>query len=216
MANVEVDTSDFDNKMKEYMAYSKRTIPEIITTKLYFIGRNATLTTKTTPKPQIRTELLRSSRINNKAPVAAIIVNTKNGKKGKLGLNGSKMSAAVEKLIRQRERATNFLRSGWLAAVKKIAPYVVSKAGQPPVATGVRPMGNFGGATLPLPRDNWIAEGEMWNSVIGGKNINGEQHIDKVQNILQKGLSEAIAKEVASMERYIQDKLDKQEAAFNK
>ena len=210
---IEVDTKDFDIKLKEYMKYTKRTVPKIISTKLYYIARNATLTTVKTPTARVRMELLLPSRVNADVPLAAILVQKKRKQEGNKGLHGDKMRVAVDKFIRGREKCTAFLRSGWIPAIKKLALFA-DKVGQPAMDSKVKPLGAVkGGAEIPLERDNWVAEGEIWNSVYGGDKKNNNP--DRIEKLLTEGLQEAIKMETASMEVYIKRKMDELAAKFN-
>src|SRR5262249_1446820 len=145
-------TREFDRAFKEYLKYNRRTLAEIVNTKAYFIARNAVAMTAAVSKDQIERELMGSSNKYPDAPLAAILVNAKRAEtgktsRGKAGLNGQRRRAAIEKLIRQRQASRNFLRSGWIPAVKKLATVVKSKAGQPKMPEGVKSKSPKGGAS---------------------------------------------------------------------
>src|ERR1044071_8500789 len=188
MVKIKVNTSEFDKTFREYLRYNKRTIPEIVTTKAFFIARNAVNETASTSADTISSGLLVASRVNPRAPLAAILVN-KQRRQGK-GLNGALMAEAVEKFVKKRQATRNFLRAGWLQAVKKMAPFVKSKRGQKPIPTGIRArMGlSLGGARAAKPISNyWKATASIWNSVLAGKkkkNLNTKSSPAKVQQLI--------------------------------
>ena len=200
MINVTVNTKEFDKVFKEYMKYSKRDFAEACNQHAYYIARDATLTTKKADKEQIRTELEGSSRDYPSAPLAAILVNAQLGKKGKKGLTGEKMARAVEKYIKKQMSHVNFLRSGWMPAIKRLA-LVVPKRGGSKIPPGTSKKGrDFGGAS-PAIDSTFSPLAVIWNSVQGSK-IHGDKSA-KVRDILEEGAKKAVEMEQASMVKYI-------------
>lgn len=227
--DIKVDTRAFDKAFAEYMKFSKRDISEIVNTKAYYICRNAVLLTDTVDKNKIESELRASSDKFPGVPLAAILsakaqkrerFSKKTGKrlKNKAGLYGARMAAAVEKLVRVRKSRSNFLRSGWIPAIKELERFVPTKGGPsyPKVKIHGVPKGGGKGA----PKDGvWKAVASIWNSVTGGTNMHNLAKSNdpaKVQAILEKGLQKAIAKEVASMKAYVEKKLQARANKFNR
>ena len=209
MINIKVDTTQFDKVFKEYMKYSSRTIVEAINTHAYYIARHATNTTDAVPKDRIKDELMQQARIAN-VPLAAILVNKERGEKGKKGLNGVKMTAEVEKFIRKRQSYRNFLRSGWIPAIKQLAKLIKQKnaPGVPKVPDSTRVKGKPKGGVNPAKNNilNMHPMAMLWNAIQGSKKSNDAP---KVMSILQKGADIAVARETESMRNYIEDKLKK-------
>lgn len=202
MLKIQVDTTEFDKKLKEYMKYSKRELSEAINQKAYYIARNAVGVTKAATKEEIKSDLEAASRKFPRAPVAAILVNKERATKGLKGLYGSQMSAAIERFIRIRQAHRNFLRSGWIPAIRKLEALVPKRNGAKiPAATERAGRSYYGGAKPARPSLNPLAE--IWNSVFAKHNT------DKVRNYLQQGAQKAIDLETASMEKYIRSKLEK-------
>lgn len=111
---------EFDKVFAEYMTWQKKQPSEIINGKLYFVALQAMGQTKTATKDGIRNKLMQPARITKNVPLAAILVNSKLGKAGKKGLTGVKMAKAVDKLVRAQQSRTQFLRSGWIPALKTL------------------------------------------------------------------------------------------------
>ena len=130
-------------------------------------------------------------------------------------LLSSPNTAKVEKFIKRRASHVNFLRSGWLPAIKKLdfwnrkgdINFVKKFAPKKPV--GIKQLGKDKGNVIPaIVNDNGRATGLISNSVGQGK-----QDSSTVHPILQAGLKEAIALEIKSMRIYVErkfkEKLDK-------
>ncbi len=202
-----IDTSKFDRAMREYLKYTKKDLKDVVNTKAYYVARNAVALTKTTDKTVVESSLRQASMIAPGAPVAAIIVQKQRAAAGKEGLYGRKMETAVNKLIRIRKNTVNFLRAGWIPAIKEFEGVGVRGGPQykKPIVKGT-PKG--GGRAC--RSEVWKAEASIWNSVTGGTNtkgLNKSPGTDKIHSILQEGLQKAINKEEASMRQYVEKKI---------
>jgi hypothetical protein len=206
--SVKMDTRAFDAAMKQYVEFSKRSLPEIVNTKAYFVARNAVASTGGVDKGKIEQELRATARTGN-GPLAALIVNARRGATGQKGLNGPKMSAAINKLVNARKRTVNFLRAGWIPAIKKLESLVPKKSGAASYK-GVKIHGApKGGATVAKPNSTWKSIAEIWNSVSGGTKdagIQSESNPNRVSAIIQQGLQAAINKEANAMLQYVKKK----------
>lgn len=200
--SIKVDTREFDKAMKEYMKYTKRTIVESINQHAYYIARNATLTTKAATKEEIRKDMEAASRKYPNISVAAILTNMERKRKGLKGLYGDRLTNAIEAFIKRRERARNFLRSGWIPAIKRLEKSVPKKGGTaiPPNTKRRRAM--YGGATPAISTFSRKVIASIWNSSVGKKTT------EKAIHYLETGMDKAIAMEIKSMMSYIQKKMD--------
>ena len=218
MFSLTLDTSEFDKTMDQYMKFQKRLPADVVNAKLYYIARNATMTTKAADKSKIENDM-RAKATNYNAPLAAIIVNSQLGKMGEKGLTGEKMARAVEKLIKKRKNAVNFVRAGWKNAIVILEKYLRSngelntvRRWQTPVDKSTLRKKNFEklGKSIPArieqsPR----AWGEIQNDVSDPKGN------DKLNRIKIAGLQKAIDKEVQSMYIYLERKLNPVHRSFN-
>lgn len=118
---INIDSKGFDAGFIKYLELSKRGIVEDVNQKAYSVCISATAITKRANKSKIRAALRSASRVNQNAPVAAIIVNYNRGRRGLKGFSGQVMKDKAEELIEQRANAINFLRAGWLSAVSVLA-----------------------------------------------------------------------------------------------
>lgn len=209
MIKARVDKTGFDRAYKQYVALSKKSVAEIANKTIYEVGKLATTTTISTPKPKIESDLRQS--INGNATVASIKVNKERAKKGKKGLFGAPMAKAVESLIKRKMRTAKFVLSGWIAAIKAIAPYVKQKSSPP---TGKKANSNLGGGVAAKPIAN-KATAWIWNSVFGGKGDGTKPAY--VTQVEWNGLEKAKQRKAADMVPYINKKLAeiRQGSGFN-
>jgi len=208
--SAEIDTSKFDEAWKKSVELTTRSLPEFINGHAYFVARNAVGMTKAADKEKIAADLMKPSDTKATAPLAAIFVNKERGNKGQPGLKGPAMQTAVEKYIRRRESFRNFLRAGWIPAVKKLAAVVKSKRGQPQMPTGVKPKGQEKGGANPAEKVSWNPSAEIWNSVQGGMSDS-----ETAAKEIKEGLQKAVDKEAASMLQHAEEKLREGFLPFN-
>jgi hypothetical protein len=219
MVNVKVDTKAFDKALDEYMQFTKRSVAEVINAKCWFIARNAILMTEKTPVSRIDSELSAPSREYAPAPLAAIIINSRQKKKGEKGLTGRKMANAVRKMIAARHRAVNFLRSGWLPAVRILEQAVkrgdinFSKRYAPKKDSTVKQYGTDKGTAIWAKPNYERVYGQIENAVQGGRLANKTA---RVHTILTTGLQKAINAEIASMRTYVERKMNPEINKFNR
>ena len=200
MITVDVDMREFDAAMQKYMQYSKRSFAEACNQHAYYIARNAVVDTVYADKTAIENKMNSPSNVNPNAPLAAILINKQRAKQGKGGLTGDRMRREVEKFIRIRKSHVNFLRAGWIPAIKKLAAIVPRKGGGATLPGGVQKSSwNFGDATPAV--ESFNPECIIQNNVHGKNN-----EVNKLYKLLAEGISKAIAKETKSMYDYIERK----------
>ncbi len=197
---------NFTKTFKDYLKYTSRTLEESVLQHSYYIARNAVNTTGAAKKGQIRRDLEAPSRNYPKAQLVNIIINKSLGK-GR-GLYGAAMQTASDEFIKRRQQTVNFLRSGWLPAVKKLAALVKSKGGRS--LKGTKQHGRDKGGAY-VHKSAWTPFVELWNDVAGGKKPSARVHAIK-----QAGASEAIELERQSMLSYIRRKQSEAADRFNR
>ena len=222
MVKIKIDTRDFDKALAEYMTFSKKSVADIINTKLYYIARNATMTTQKSDPAKIRGELEGPSRSYPSAPLGAIIVNKQLKLAGKKGKSGDGMIKAMEGLIKKRISYINFVRSGWKNAIKQIEAYLKT-TGEYRFANRWSQNAPFDrGAmkkkTIPSMGKAIVARIERIGRVYGEiqNNVSGKDGKPSITPIKQEGLQKAVDKETASMRVYIERKLNDGAQRFNR
>src|SRR5436853_2213008 len=128
------------------MEVSKKSPARIVNTKAYYISRKASWFTAKTSRAAIADSLgsragggrlkLRPGT-DTDAPLAALIVQSRRAAKGQKGLYGIEMATAINQLISSRLKSIAFLRSGWLPAIRLLAP-LADRGGAPPMDTAAR------------------------------------------------------------------------------
>lgn len=218
MMKVTMDTKAFDRAMDEYMKFTKKSVSEVVNAKAWFIARNAVLMTDKTMVNKIDAELNAQSREYPPVPLAAIIINSRAKGKGMRGLSGAKMAKAVKEMINARHKAVNFLRSGWLPAIRILEMAVkrgdinFSKRYAPKKDSTVKQYGKDKGSAIWAKPNYQRVFAEIENAVEGGnRGRNG-----RVTNILTSGLDKAIKAEIASMRVYVERKMNPATDKFNK
>lgn len=205
--SIRVNLGPFNAALREYVRLSKKSVPEIINTKGFFIARNATRNTIAATRGGIRSDLDRivsasytmpnGNAVSRDIPLAWVLVQKRAVKEFGRGLPPRPASniAAMQQLEKQIEgerlRAIGYMRSGWLHGVEAFGQ-AIGKA-----LRGSRRKGN-GGARISLP-SQWTAL--FWNSSAAK---NGGP---KLLAIAGAALRDAITMETASIKRYVDRKL---------
>ncbi len=146
----------FDNVLKEYMRNTSRDTVTAINTKGFYIARAATRLTMKAGKDKITAALDKVTSVqkvnrsgktytsrkrelvmgteHTEAPLAALLINARLGRSNKTGLYGRAMRTAIRVLVNARRRSNAFLASGWLDAIKTLAP-LADRGKKPPMAS---------------------------------------------------------------------------------
>jgi hypothetical protein len=206
--NATLDTKEFDRVFEKYLEVkTPKVIEDVINRTVYFVARTAVNTTPAATEEEIRKELLAPSAVAPGAPLAAILVqkgraNKGKTKRGRMGLAGERMAIAIEKLIRSRLKTRNFLRAGWIAAIKAVEPFIKKKGGAPKYDRKVKIKGSpKGGGKVAKLNSFWKGTAEIFNSVQGGKTPS-----PRVNALLIEGLQKAIDSEAKDKLEYVAKK----------
>ncbi len=218
-------------RLKEQVALlaiqSSRTLPDIVNqTALNAVGRAFNHTPRADRnRIQMQTaQLVKVNKINkrgkivtetklghvtmvttkkgNEAPLLALIINSRRGKKGLPGLYGAKMTQAIVRVLKFRLRSIGFEASGWIPGMKQLMarlrrPFII--ANLKGVAVYKRPKGE---ATAARPGFRSIAQV-----------VNNVREIAKVgTRALQRGIDE----EAASIQKHLEKKMAPHAEEFNR
>lgn len=189
--SVSVDMSDFRQKFRKYLQYTKKSLSEAVNEKAYFIALNAYRLTPAVARSDITSELLQPSRAIPRLTLAQMLAMTRKSKRNK--------KASLEQqgrlIMRARQRSVAFLKAGWIPALRTLAVAIQKRFGK---TYKGRPKGGAAPARTASIRP--IAS--LWNDVRGGKTPSA-----KVHAILVNALQAAVNKEAASMAFYVERKL---------
>jgi len=225
------DQRGFDRALLEYMKYTSRSLQEAVNTKAYYIARKALWFTKKADRASMIRSLggyvkvqalnkagrtvnrrilqLRDARIGQ-APLAAVIINARRGRAGEKGLYGPDMARAIRGLLTARTRALGFIKSGWLPAIKLLAPYA-DKRGQPRIDHSVKQRGRAKGTAQPARGLSATIRAQIVNLASPIRDRKGA-----LLKYGSKGLDVAFRDEAASMWEYIGRKMRPNTARFNR
>lgn len=226
-----VDTKSFQSALRAYAAYSKKSAPDILNTKMYFIARKAIANTRKADRNKIRRDLeasdvtkvvftkrgkISKSKKNRSVVFGgtkyntqensrlAKIVNSKRVKDGKKTLHGEELLAELRKVFSARMRSIGFIKSGWLKGLHTYAPLAFSKAGLPPVDKDANQAGQQKGGARPAHSGQGKASrADMWNNAL--QTLNSTLKSLPMQ-IAVDGLQKAFDDETRSMNDYIRQK----------
>ncbi len=217
-----IDAREFTDTLKKYKDYSKRDVATIVNTKAFYIARGATRLTPGADPNSIKSQLGRLIRKNKKviaityakvkrftrwgleyeAPFAALIINARLGRKSKKGLYGQSMRDAITRMISARNSSVKFLASGWIQAIKTLAPLAAKIGGgqkQDPKAREIGPTAK--GSASPARNSAWSATALITNSANAKRD-----HKDALMRYAKPALEQAFADEEQSMQAYIENK----------
>lgn len=215
---------DFQNTLRRYLKINRRTLPEALNEKAYFIVAGGPDTkgviqlTHKADHERIKSELgaemkgvigKKGKELKRKklaivekywAQLSVIIIIARLRKAGKSIPSASTLKDMALAMVRARIRSVGFIRSGWLPALRRLARF--SKYGQIkfdlPVKKGV-----FKGGVSPAT----AAQGDfpkciIWNSAGGEK-----KHKQALIRYGQPALERAVQDETRSMKTYLEKKL---------
>ncbi len=198
---------EFNKTFNEYLKWQKKQPAEIINAKLYFIALQAMRNTKAATKDEVKNNLEEPSRKYPKVPLVAVLINSELKKKGQKGLSGPKMANAITRYIRRKQTHIQFLRSGWLPAVKlldfwnKRGDITFVRRKSPKKPEGIKQYGKDKGSAIYAKMDRERTYGIISNAV--GQ---GNQATETVHPLILAGLIRGIQEETRSMRKYIEDK----------
>ena len=154
---VKFRTEEFTRTLRRYRELSKRDPETIVNTKAFYIARRAVLETPKTPAEKIREFVgLRSGQVIGR------IINKRRGARGERGLYGDAMAKAVGLVLAARLRSRAFMKSGWLPAIKALAP-LAEKRGAPKSDRSAKVKGKDNGYARPARGAGWVARSIIAN-----------------------------------------------------
>jgi len=177
-----VDTEMFDRTMLKYIKVAKRTLPEVLNTKGYWVARNAIRLTHKASKDKIR-----YFTDNWKRSSSTII------KMFKLQGKKFKPKTYQTKLKKFRTRSIGYLRSGWIPALRALGGW----AKQSRTYKGVRMKGRQKGK-VKMAKKTWSSHCTI-TSMVGHSRHQAKAAKKYVKPALQKAMN----REAQEMAKYI-------------
>ena len=206
MANAQfkIDDREFKKTLDNYLKFTRRTIPEIVNTKAFFIARAAVVYTPKADSSKVRKFFSKSTQ-----KIVGMIINKRRGERGEKGLYGDEMAEAQAMMKAARLRSVAFIKSGWLPAIKTLGKLIPSKSGamrsEEGDATGrTKQVGQEKGKCSPAKGGGFLAKAIITNMANARHDTK-----DALMQFGGEALQKAIAHETLSMKVYIEDKLQK-------
>lgn len=195
----------FNAALKQYLVRTKKTVPQALNDKAMFIARGAVKNTFKADKGKIMSDLDKTSYSSEYLTVAQAIEIKRAADNGET-LTPAKLNANVRKLKGARSRAIGFLRTGWFPAIKAFAT-AISRAASG--MTGGKKVGKDKGYGITAKDTTWTPKAVLENQIqAGGRAI--------PENYMEQGLSAAFNAEAASMEAYLEKKMQADADKFNR
>ena len=203
-AAFKLDTREFNETLRNYSNYSRRSFPEIVNTKAFFIARRAVVETIKADTGKIR----RNFADRKGQEIIGKIINYRRGKRGEKGLYGEAMAEAQALVKAIRLRSVAFVKSGWIPAIKRLEKFVKSKRG---AARSEEGDGIGRPKVIGTPKGNALeAKENSFNCFAIIRNMASSKHAHRdVEPMARKGLQKAIEYESLSMKVYIENEMRK-------
>jgi len=208
------DQSEFDRALLSYLRVTRHTLPEVLNKKALYLARGALQFTPRASRAAIEALGIVAYRIASKTgrrlKKAKAIYNVTDSrarhillaawrKRGELsGKSEADIQAGVKKLIAARLRSIAFLASGWIPAIRAMA----RKTGEAATTLDARQFGRPKGRGVPAS-DGWDPVAVIENNVTP----TDEHGAVKEVPAMRAALEQAFAKELASMQQFVIDRM---------
>jgi hypothetical protein len=192
--NIKWNEAEFNATLRKYALVSKRALPDICNKKALFIARGAIRET-----PAVSADEIKAFINSDGGATIGKIINARRAAKGEKGLQGKDMAAAVKLIQSARLRSRSFLKSGWIWAIRQLAPLVGASSNSG--ARGAKAIGKAKGRAEPA-RPGWRVVSKIINTVTAA--WDKREGADKIAT---PALQRAFDKERLSMEAEIERRL---------
>ncbi len=219
MAGVQlkIDTRDLSEWIKREMKYTKKDLATAINWHGYKICTAANALTRPASKPDIRQELSATITLGkSNPPLAAVLVQVRQRKKGLRGLYGAEMRAAVAKFISRRAGHAKYLGAGFLPGVAIFGSKIGARVGANAQRWARAKAGDgspVGGAATARESINPIAT--FFNDAMSPPDKTTKPA--EAMKMKEEALQRAVNQEVANVEKYVARQIEKRnERLFSK
>lgn len=231
------DQRKFDEALEAYVKVSKRTLQQIVNSKLYYIARRALFNSPKADSYAIKTRLggvVTVNRLNKKgktvrrreaqlvtaagasAPLAVLILQARYRNegldspfKGKSRAAGARaMDQKLKAFLSASLRSVAFLKAGWLPSIKIMAP-LADRKGEPPTDPAAKQVGRPKGDATPA-EPGYSPQGVVVNLASARKDVK-----NALNKYLGPPLDMAFQDETASMWQYVEEHMKPDADAFN-
>ena len=184
---MKMDTKEFDKTLLRYAELSKKSLPDIINTKAYYVAAGAQ---KFTEKAEL-SDLKAFAKNWDKSH--RTIIKTYGLRKGQFD-----KKQMMNKFYKYRKRTVAYIRAGWRMAVSVLGRFT----NLPRRVDKARVVGRPKGGVKVAKKGTWSPTVSMWNTT----GYTAKQ-AEAVNRYGQPALMKAFAAEMISMKAYIEAKL---------
>lgn len=218
-AEVKVNSQDFNRVMELCLKHTERTYSQFVNSRAFFVAKKAMEETEKADADKIVFQLAGNVRVKLgvsrktgqrtmkrqydvlEGSLAARIINAKLKADGKKMIFGKEMMQAVKRMIGARLRAVAFIRSGWIYAIKTLAPLVGGGKGAS-IFGNARMTGAAKGYAKPASAAlSSIVQCEIGNTAL----LQGKH--SSPMKVGLKGLEKAMAREAQEALNHLREKL---------
>ena len=211
--DIQLDEAAFSAKLRQYMRYTSKTLPEALNHRAVNVSFKAIRHTPAAKKGKVKGDLLRSSSIAPGVPLAAIMVQKYLGnKKPRFAttyqrLDGShgakpisprdpefseKMKSAMRDLIDYRNWSRGYIKAGWFGVIRSLRNVTkVKRSGPKSVKVGPKALRQ--GKARPA-KDGFSPRAIIENFVPGASKIGGNALAKALQDDIRDMSNYLIAK----------------------
>lgn len=200
--SVRFDTREFSRTLKQYMTVTKRDLAESINQQGYSTGIAANRITTKAAASKIRAASKGGGP--GGVPLMAMGINKKRKAAGLKGLRGPDMEAAMEKELKHRLNAVQFLRAGYFPVIAAFAKAIKKGIGENAAKFTKRYGDTRGGARVARPGVSVSAD--FFNASFAEDD---RTNPGRVLGIATDGLQKALNRTVRSMKGYIESRLQR-------
>lgn len=228
-----VDSREFDATLRAYSNLSRRTPAQVCNKKAYYIVRRAIWHTHKADYQTMADQLgqvlrvvssgKRAGRLTMKrgkgawtwtankngamAPLLALIINARRGRKGEKGLFGPEMAREFKRVFAARARSIAYLKSGWITARNAFKQFAGGIGrGLPPAEgesnRGPKQIGRSKGSAQPAIDNVWRARAVFTNTA-----WTTHDHKDALLKYGTPALERAFAEETADTMQEVANRL---------
>jgi hypothetical protein len=224
---IKVDQSRFNRSWAEYIKLTSRSFVQAVNDKLFMVARQALWRTHKADKKSISKSLgkivfLRQKNYtrlyrhtlakgsSGRAPLAALIINKRQGKKNEKGLYGAAMRHAIQVLIGARNVSVAYIKSAWLPAIQTLAKVSSIRSKNVRDDKAARQIGRPKGRAVPAKQIGNVISGMIENQGFAKRDKKGA-----FEKYGGAGLQAGFDAEAAEMDKYIEGKMKPAADRFN-
>lgn len=231
--DIKIDTREWQRAAAQLFTTSKRELPDFLNGQAFKVAIEALRHTHHASRGQVERELgqvgtkvrLSTSRKTGKTSfksagrvlqddsLAARILTKRFRDTGSWGVKGSNMARRAVNLIASRVRSINFIRAGWIGAIRQLSAVVRRRprGGSP---RDVKVRGVLKGGAVPA-KQGWTCKSQVFNTALSPR-VKPPSRIGKPLSVANAGLRRALGMAAADMQQEFERRMQPHFKAVSK